>query len=658
MKKKILATFIIVLLLQIQDFSKTKLEAQELTIQDYSPQDVALGWHLDWRVEWEVKNFKDHSRENTNRLNKNLFNGSYLSLGYKNRSETFGFIGIFDYSQYMNHDDTSEDNGFFTFLEFDFNFLKTIFSGHYDSKLPEEQQIGYSTEIGILPKSSGQFFVKKNKNTKSLSNFRQGGKNLFLESTNIEDRYLDNNSINSTEFGLRGKNFELSLVVNQNYNQDFVFGVNIPEINYAEYKEIVNFSSGVSADIFTYFEGMSAPETKIEIPSSNALNDKNLAFYVILADTFLLLNDSGIPTQDTPEYTAFQSAHQIATNFISSLTTAEQAYLFSGNNNPPVLATGNWDYFSYGYKDASDDLKNKYKNLLFNYYATEDTFLKFNQLHQLIFKEGSIYEYVFPGNNTSKNGYIGLAGKSLKLSLDLFQEFWDDRIHNYVVKESPTSAIDFLRFTEFLGTSNNSTALKFKADLGIFSFKTINSLEEWQEDKYSGKISLFGASIKAEIFNINLFINHFQTSVSQEYDDLAVLKKTVSVNNLDFGIDFKIGEMMSVSLSGAEGNSKESLNYLANLATQQTNSNLDGKNFINTDLGYLKHNSHKIIEIGFSFDFNTLNNAKFRFGLANILETGESDADISHISLDGLNQLKKDEVLESIQAKIRLDFSF
>ena len=119
--------------------------------------------------------------------------------------------------------------------------------------------------------------------------------------------------------------------------------------------------------------------------------------------------------------------------------------------------------------------------------------------------------------------------------------------------------------------------LKFKADLGIFSFKTINSLEEWQEDKYSGKISLFGASIKAEIFNINLFINHFQTSVSQEYDDLAVLKKTVSVNNLDFGIDFKIGEMMSVSLSGAEGNSKESLNYLANLATQQTNSNLDGK---------------------------------------------------------------------------------
>ena len=88
MKKKILATFIIVLLLQIQDFSKTKLEAQELTIQDYSPQDVALGWHLDWRVEWEVKNFKDHSRENTNRLNKNQsFSGSvYLSKKMCNSS--------------------------------------------------------------------------------------------------------------------------------------------------------------------------------------------------------------------------------------------------------------------------------------------------------------------------------------------------------------------------------------------------------------------------------------------------------------------------------------------------------------------------------------------------------------------------------------------
>ena len=119
------------------------------------------------------KKFQRSFRENTNRLNKNLFNGSYLSLGYKNRSETFGFIGIFDYSQYMNHDDTSEDNGFFTFLEFDFNFLKTIFSGHYDSKLPEEQQIGYSTEIGILPKSSGQFFVKKNKNKYLMSQNRK-----------------------------------------------------------------------------------------------------------------------------------------------------------------------------------------------------------------------------------------------------------------------------------------------------------------------------------------------------------------------------------------------------------------------------------------------------------------------------------------------------
>ena len=199
-------------------------------------------------------------------------------------------------------------------------------------------------------------------------------------------------------------------------------------------------------------------------------------------------------------------------------------------------------------------------------------------------------------------------------------------------------------FSDILADSNASNfAVRFNKNGEILNFGAVliggNSVAE----NFLGKteIATLGASVKWGLFTF--FVNALNTNVQSKFQTKNSDYKKTQTNiktNTDYGVDFSLNEISTLSLSLANG-----------ISSQKITTTMGESNTVED-----KVNSHSIAEMGLRLQL--IDNLSLQMGYVQTIEIGKSKGDAKLFSFDEQVELANEDIFTTKQLRFQLLYNF